>query len=79
MQTQFFSQLGTAQRLVVFRASLSFGFCLDLCLHLYRKQYISEYSDVESVGGAKKTGMYNRWAGLKRQVCIIGGRGLKRQ
>ncbi len=48
----FFSQLGTAQRLVVFRASVTFGFCVDLCLHLYRKQYMWKYSNVESVGGA---------------------------
>ncbi len=45
----FFPQLGTAQRLVVFRAALSFGFCVDLRVLLSHKHYMCE-----SVGGAKQ-------------------------
>ncbi len=33
MQRLFFPQLGTEERLL-FRASLSFGFCVDLCVRL---------------------------------------------
>ncbi len=50
----FFSQLGTAQSLVVFGASLSFGFCVDLRSPLFLIIYIT---------------CINQWAGLNRLWC----------
>ncbi len=53
-QILFFPPLGTERCLLVFRASLTFGFCIDLRVSLYCKHY-STYA--------------NRWAGLNRQRC----------
>ncbi len=51
MQTVF-PQLGAEQHLVVFKASLSFAFCVDLHICRSRKHYMRE-----SVGGAKQAVM----------------------